>query len=162
MKTGMKIFAKGLLKLFILCEAEKPVSGKMITERISNLTSGKWRPSPGAIYPLLRKMEEEGLIKSELSDSEGRREITYLITTDGMKHLVEGRKRVMQRADIGTLFFPLIIKIVYNFDDTEINELIEQFEKFNKFREQFIKLPEKRRKESFNKICALFEKLMQS
>jgi len=158
----MKIFAKGLLELFILCEAEKPVSGKKITERIVSLTSGKWKPSPGAIYPLLRKIEDEGLIKPELSEGEGRREITYLITAHGRKHLAEGRRRVMQRGDMGALFIPLITKILYNFDDTEIDELSKQFEKLNKFRQEFIKFPEKKRKESFNKICALFEKLMQS
>jgi len=157
----MKIFAKGLLRLFILCESEKPVSGKMITERIAGLTNGKWKPSPGAIYPLLRKMEREGLIKAELSEAEGRREITYMVTTHGRKHLAEGRRRVMQRGDMGAFFIPLITKILYNFDDTEIDELSKQFERFNKFRQEFIKLPEKKRKESFNKICALFEKLMQ-
>jgi len=157
----MKIFAKGLLKLFILCEAEKPVSGKKITERIASLTLGNWKPSPGAIYPLLRKMEDGGLIKSELSDAEGRREITYVITAHGRKHLAEGRQKVMQRGDMGTVFLPLITKIVYNFDDTEIKELSEQFERFNRFREQFLKLPEKRRKESFTKLCAIFEKVMQ-
>ncbi len=157
----MKIFAKGLLKLFILCEAEKPVSGKMITERIADLTSSNWKPSPGAIYPLLRKMEREGLIKAELSESEGRREITYMITNQGRKHLIEGRERVMKRGDMGAIFLPLVTKIIHNFDDTEIKELSEQFERFNNLREKFLKLPEKRRKETFLKICSIFEKLLQ-
>jgi len=157
----MKIFAKGLLKLFVLCEAEKPVSGKKITERIASLTLGKWKPSPGAIYPLLRKMEDEELIKSELSEAEGRREITYVITTHGRKHLAEGRERMMQRGDISTVFLPLVIKIIYNFDDTEIKGLIEEFEKFNRLRDKFLKLPEKKRKEAFLRICSLFEKLVE-
>ena len=156
----MKIFAKDLLKLFVLCEAEKPVSGKMITERIAELTSAKWKPSPGAIYPLLRKMEMDGLVKSELSAGEGRREITYLITARGMKHLAEGRERMMQKGDMSTVFLPLVIKIIYNFDDIEIKGLIEEFEKFNRLREKFLKLPEKKRKEAFLKICSLFEKLV--
>jgi len=157
----MKIFAKGLLKLFILREAEKPVSGKMITERIANLTSNNWKPSPGAIYPLLRKTEKEGLIKAELSETEGRREITYIITNHGRKHLVEGRERVMKMGDMGTIFLPLVAKIIHNFDDNEIKELSEQFESFNKLREKFLKLPEKRRKETFLNICSIFEKLLQ-
>ncbi|MEM3556112.1 MAG: PadR family transcriptional regulator [Candidatus Micrarchaeia archaeon] len=157
----MKIFAKGLLKLFILCEAEKPVSGKMISERIEDLTMGSWKPSPGAIYPLLRKMEEEELVKAELSDSEGRREIVYTITEKGRKHLSEGRKRVMRRADVTTVFLPLITKVMYNFDDDEIKELSEQFKKFESFREKFLKLPEKKRKESFKKICDFFERVIE-
>jgi DNA-binding PadR family transcriptional regulator len=156
----MRIFAKGLLSLFILCEAEKPVSGKGISERIAELTMGGWKPSPGAIYPLLRRMEEEGLIKSELSDSEGRREIVYTITEKGRKQLAEGRRRVMHRADMTTIFLPLITKILYNFDDAEIKELCEQFKKFESFREKFLKLPEKKRKETFKKICDFFESVV--
>jgi DNA-binding PadR family transcriptional regulator len=158
----MKIFVKGLLRLFILCEAEKPVSGKMITERIADLTAEKWRPSPGAIYPLLRKMEREGLLKSELSEDAGRREITYSITTHGKKHLAEGRGRIMHKGDVGTTFLPLITKIIHNFDDIEIKELCEQFERFAKLREKLLSLPEKKRKEAFMKICKSFEKLVQS
>jgi len=157
----MKIFAKGLLKLFILCEAEKPVSGKKITERIANLTYGKWKPSPGAVYPLLRKMEKEGLVKSELSEAEGRREITYMITAHGKKHLAEGRERIIHKGDTSTMLVPLITKIIYNFDDNEINELTEVFEKFNKLMDKFIQLPERKRKESFLNICSLFEKLVE-
>jgi len=156
----MKIFAKGLLRLFILCEAEKPVSGRMITENIATLTSGRWRPSPGAIYPLLRKMEREGLLKTELSEGEGRREITYSITTHGRKHLGEGKLRAMHRGDISTIFLPLITKIVYNFDDVEIKELTEQFERFANLREKFLQLPEKKRKNAFLKISKYFEKLI--
>jgi DNA-binding PadR family transcriptional regulator len=158
----MKVFAKGLLNLFILCEAEKPVSGKKITERITELTYGKWKPSPGVIYPLLRKMETEGLVKPELSEGEGRREITYVITAHGKKHLAEGRERMMYKGDMSTIFLPLITKVIYNFDDDEINELVEELEKFNRLREKFIELPEKKRKEAFLKICSLFEKLVES
>jgi DNA-binding PadR family transcriptional regulator len=162
MKADMKLFAKGLLELFILRDAEKPVSGRMITEKINELTSGRWKPSPGAIYPLLRRMEGEGLIKPELSNSEGRREITYIITAHGKKHLMEGTRKVMRKSDMSAIFLPLVMKIIYNYNDNEINELKRQFSKCDAFMDHFLELPEKRRKELFIKMCAFFDKLAQS
>lgn len=157
----MKIFAKGLLSLFILREAEKPVSGKSIIEHISLLTNGKWEPSPGAIYPLLRQMEKDGLLTARLSDKEGRREITYRITEKGKRWLSETRARLERRQDFGLVFMPLIMRIQHNFTDEELLEISKQVEKFATFREKFMLLPEKKRREAFAKICDYCDKLLR-
>lgn len=45
----------GLLK-------EQPMTGKEIIDKAILQSEGKWRPSPGLIYPLLGRLLEEGLI----------------------------------------------------------------------------------------------------
>ncbi len=60
----------GLLK-------EQPMTGKEIIDKAILQSEGKWRPSPGLIYPMLGRLLEEGLI----SETENGR---YRITTKGI------------------------------------------------------------------------------
>jgi DNA-binding PadR family transcriptional regulator len=60
----------GLLK-------EQPMTGKEIIDKAILQSEGKWRPSPGLIYPMLGRLLEEGLI----SETENGR---YKITTKGL------------------------------------------------------------------------------
>ncbi|MCY0851989.1 MAG: PadR family transcriptional regulator [Thermoplasma acidophilum] len=53
--------------LRILSEGEK--TGAEIMSTMESITMGRWRPSPGAVYPLLRDMEEEGYVKSTERDN---------------------------------------------------------------------------------------------
>lgn len=56
----------GLLK-------EQPMTGKEIIDKAILQSDGKWRPSPGLIYPLLGRLLEEGLINET---DNGRYQIT--------------------------------------------------------------------------------------
>lgn len=65
----------GLLK-------QQPMTGKEIIDKAILQSDGKWRPSPGLIYPLLGRLLEEGLIAET---ENGRYQITKKgldITTD--------------------------------------------------------------------------------
>lgn len=42
--------------------AEEPMHGYQLMETIVERSGGRWHPSPGAIYPTLRQLEEEGLV----------------------------------------------------------------------------------------------------
>jgi DNA-binding PadR family transcriptional regulator len=57
---------------------EQSMTGKQIIDRATLQSDGKWRPSPGLIYPLLGRLREEGLI---IEDREGR----YTITKKGLE-----------------------------------------------------------------------------
>ena len=57
---------------------EQPMSGKEIIDKAIFQSDGKWRPSPGLIYPLLGRLLEEGLI-SETDYGK------YQITTKGLE-----------------------------------------------------------------------------
>src|SRR5687768_833525 len=41
---------------------EEPMTGKEIIDRAILQSGGKWKPSPGLIYPMLGRLLEEGLI----------------------------------------------------------------------------------------------------
>ncbi len=57
---------------------EQSMTGKQIIDRATLQSDGKWRPSPGLIYPLLGRLREDGLI---IEDGEGR----YTITKKGLE-----------------------------------------------------------------------------
>jgi len=48
----------------LLLLAEQPRHGYQLMQAIAERTSGAWRPSPGAIYPTLSQLEDEGLIST--------------------------------------------------------------------------------------------------
>ncbi|HSN95842.1 MAG TPA: PadR family transcriptional regulator [Nitrososphaeraceae archaeon] len=82
----------GLLK-------EQPMSGKEIMNKAVLQSDGKWRPSPGLIYPMVGRLLEEGLIAE--TDS-GR----YTITPKGVdiasdiesvRHIIQKQLDVMLR-----------------------------------------------------------------
>ncbi len=66
-----------------LLEAE-PMHGYQIVTSIEERTAGAWKPSPGAIYPTLSQLEDEGLITIEREN--GRKVATL---TDAGREYVE-------------------------------------------------------------------------
>jgi DNA-binding PadR family transcriptional regulator len=63
--------------------AEQPRNGYQIIQEISDRSGGAWRPSPGAVYPALQQLTDEGLVRVE--ESEGRR--TYHLTDAGRAYV---------------------------------------------------------------------------
>lgn len=59
--------------LYLLSNGEK--RGIDIMEEMEKRSWGYWRPSPGSIYPLLKSLEQEGLIR--------KGETGYLLTDEG-------------------------------------------------------------------------------
>ncbi len=60
--------------------------GYEIIEELETRSDGAWRPSPGSIYPALRRMEARDLIAGEDSD-QGKR--IYSLTEDGYERVAE-------------------------------------------------------------------------
>ncbi len=59
--------------------------GYQVIQEIGERTSGAWRPSPGAIYPALSLLEDEGLVTIT---AEGGRKLASL-TDDGRTYVTE-------------------------------------------------------------------------
>jgi DNA-binding PadR family transcriptional regulator len=57
---------------------DQPMTGKEIIDKATQQSEGKWKPSPGLIYPLLGRLLDEGLV---MEDNEGR----YIITKKGLE-----------------------------------------------------------------------------
>jgi DNA-binding PadR family transcriptional regulator len=43
--------------------AEEPRNGYQLMQTIEERSGGRWRPSPGSVYPTLAQLEDEGLIR---------------------------------------------------------------------------------------------------
>ena len=73
------VIPRGFSRQYILSLLkEHPMTGKEIIDRATVQSGGKWKPSPGLIYPLLGRLLEEGLVNE---DKDGR----YAITKKGLE-----------------------------------------------------------------------------
>ena len=63
--------------------AEEPRNGYQLMQTIEERSDGRWRPSPGSVYPTLAQLEDEGLVRS--TESDGARH--FEITDAGREHL---------------------------------------------------------------------------
>jgi len=69
--------------------AQRPSHGYEILQDIESRTEGAWRPGAGSIYPMLKKMVDEGLITDEPKGKVDHR--TYHITKKGLEHVRVGK-----------------------------------------------------------------------
>ena len=78
---------KGTLQNIILKLLSKEVKmyGYQITQRAKELTEGELEMTEGALYPLLHKLEADGIITSEVQEINGRSRIYYLLTEKGKR-----------------------------------------------------------------------------
>jgi DNA-binding PadR family transcriptional regulator len=56
--------------------AEEPRNGYQLMQAIEERSDGRWRLSPGSVYPTLSQLEDEGLIRSIDRDGQKLFEIT--------------------------------------------------------------------------------------
>jgi DNA-binding PadR family transcriptional regulator len=63
--------------------AEEPMNGYQLMQTIEERSGGRWRPSPGSVYPSLAQLEDEGLIRS--IERDGAK--LFEITDAGREHL---------------------------------------------------------------------------
>ena len=92
----------GLIQLLVLrILHEKPSHGYQIMGELAKITSGKYIPEPGAIYTILRRMEERSLVTSEWEKKEtGADRRVYTITQAGVNILKEGLEMVKGRRQL--------------------------------------------------------------
>jgi DNA-binding PadR family transcriptional regulator len=70
---------RGFSRQYILSLLKgQPMTGKEIIDKATMQSDGKWKPSPGLIYPLLGRLLDEGLVSE---DKDGR----YVITKKGLE-----------------------------------------------------------------------------
>ena len=65
--------------------AEEPRNGYQLMQSIEERSGGRWRPSPGSIYPTLAQLEDEGLIRA--TEQDGAK--LFELTDQGRQHLEE-------------------------------------------------------------------------
>jgi len=73
---------RGLLRFLVLkLLMEKPMSGAEIVKEIEQETDGRWKPSPGSIYPLLASLQDEGYTIESPTEESGMKQ--YRLTDEG-------------------------------------------------------------------------------
>ncbi|MCX8173694.1 MAG: PadR family transcriptional regulator [Thermoplasmata archaeon] len=83
--------AKTLLTLYILHTLrKKPKSGYEILSEIKMKTDGKWVPSKGTLYPLLKKLEREQFIAPQSVGKRSKK--VFTLTQKGEQFLIEFKK----------------------------------------------------------------------
>ncbi|MGZ4277345.1 MAG: helix-turn-helix transcriptional regulator [Solirubrobacteraceae bacterium] len=78
--------------------AEEPRNGYQLMQEIEERSGGMWRPSPGAIYPALSQLEDEGLVTAR-KEGTGR---TFELTDAGRAHVEEHRDELGEPWDAVT------------------------------------------------------------
>ena len=75
------------LALMMLLSVEHPLNGYQLMQGLEERSDGRWRPSPGSVYPALQQLEDEGLIRSVQTEGESGR--SFELTDAGRSHLEE-------------------------------------------------------------------------
>jgi DNA-binding PadR family transcriptional regulator len=63
--------------------AEQPMHGYQLMQAVAERSGGRWTPSPGAIYPTISQLEDEGLVT--VTADAGRKLVT--LTDAGREHV---------------------------------------------------------------------------
>ncbi len=138
---------RGILLFYILHRISLgPTHGYEIAQDIEEKTEGAWRPAPGSIYPMLKKLTNEGLIHtSSKSRSSETAQRVYEITSEGSKCLKDGKSMLANAGQRWTAMRRIFMDLV---DPSQISEFLtegsrHQFEMSQELIETKIsKLPE--------------------
>jgi DNA-binding PadR family transcriptional regulator len=101
---------------------EQAMAGSEISARIEKDTEGRWKPSPGSLYPLLKALKNNGLVE-ELPPDDGLKR--YRMTELGHTLLDESHEmtdRMLEKLQSGPFPFPPFLDI-----DSELQPLRSQF-----------------------------------
>jgi DNA-binding PadR family transcriptional regulator len=140
-KVGSSI-PRGFSKRYILdLLTGQPMTGKEIIDKAIVQSQGKWRPSPGLIYPMLGRLLDEGLI-DELEN--GRYKITHKgleMTADlkSVNNIFEKQLDVMSRiGNVGKFMTMDLIDRISTIGSTLSSNLDKMTEEEKKKYEQFL------------------------
>ncbi|MXO89575.1 PadR family transcriptional regulator [Altererythrobacter aquaemixtae] len=85
-----RVFGSGELRLALLMLiGEKPHHGYELIKAIGEITGGNYEPSPGAVYPTLQMLADEGVIKEAKPKKGEEAKKAFEITQAGKDELAE-------------------------------------------------------------------------
>lgn len=88
-------FARDLNELLVLSALrDEKKHGYQIALDIEEESRGLVKFRHGTLYPILHRLENDGLIRGTWSRGEGRRRKVYGLTASGQRHLTGGTHRV--------------------------------------------------------------------
>ena len=94
MDLGKDLVAASATPLVLAILAEGESYGYAIIKRVSELSGGHLLWTDGMLYPVLHRLERNGLVAATWGSAEnGRRRRYYRLTAEGRRQLVAERKR---------------------------------------------------------------------
>lgn len=88
MASADQASSRGLF-LVLIALREGPKHGYEIASHLEARSAGFFSLSYGALYPILHKLERDGLIVGSWSEGEGKRKKVYSLTEPGKKALTQ-------------------------------------------------------------------------
>lgn len=85
-----------------------PIYGNQVANLIAERTEGTWKPSPGSIYPALKRLEHRGFIKKH--EESGK--VMYSITEKGTVLISKIKERHFERLPVAKLMGRLWIDVL--------------------------------------------------
>jgi len=103
--VNMILTRSGLLPLYTLhLLQERKMFGNEVISEIEKRTSSSWSPNPGAIYPLLKELEEEKFVEGHWDTSKEHPRRIYEVTKKGRQEYrvlkLILRKQIFKAVDI--------------------------------------------------------------
>lgn len=109
-----QVFAKGLLPIYVLYILSiGPTNGNDISTKIGERTKGLWSPSTGGIYPLLKKLEKEGLVTGEWDNPKKKTQKLYSLTDLGKKEFYHRKSLLKPKIEESLKVFRLVYGDLY-------------------------------------------------
>lgn len=94
-----QVFTKGLLPIYIFYILSLgATNGNEIAHKIGIRTKGRWVPSTGGIYPILKKLEKEKMMIGKWDDSHSKIQKIYNLTDIGIKEFKN--KKILLKSNI--------------------------------------------------------------
>jgi PadR family transcriptional regulator, regulatory protein PadR len=89
---------RGSLKTIVLklLKEEGPMHGYAITRKVETLSEGKIKLTYGALYPVLHKLESEGVLVTTSENFNNRTRIYYSLTPKGDQLVIEKIKELTE------------------------------------------------------------------
>jgi DNA-binding PadR family transcriptional regulator len=69
--------------------AERPMHGYEVIQQIEERSGGRWRPSPGSVYPTLQMLADEGLVTGDESGGRKLFTLTEAGTAEAQRHAAD-------------------------------------------------------------------------
>ena len=109
-----QVFAKGLLPIYVLYILSLgPTNGNEIANSISERTKGLWFPSTGGIYPLLKKLEKDGLVIGEWDNPKTKFQKIYRLTDEGLSEFNVRKTMLKPKIEQSSKVFKIIYSDLY-------------------------------------------------
>src|SRR5713101_3652628 len=93
---------------------QQPLSGYDLRKIFASTPIGGFSDSPGAIYPALRRLQEQGLVRGEVRESKGlRKRRVFRITSKGLAAFKTWQSKPIVRDDVVRRIGELLLRFAF-------------------------------------------------